>query len=66
MNVYEVEIATDPIKAPGFRFNQHVRAASEDEARAKVQAAQGPDAKLLEVSIRRPCTDAEIAEELAR
>lgn len=64
MNVYEVEIATG---RPGVRLLQHVRAVDEAEAVKKVQAAQGPKAVLLpDVILRRPCTEAEIAEEAAK
>lgn len=57
--VYEVEIAST---VPGQRICQHVKAASPEQARKKVQAAQGPAAKLLGCKVWRRCTEAEIAE----
>jgi ACT domain-containing protein len=55
-DVYEVEVETG---IPGFRLLQHIKATDATDAQAKVEQIQG--AKCIEVSFRRPCTDAEIA-----
>jgi ACT domain-containing protein len=55
-DVYEVEVETG---IPGFRLLQHIKATDATDAQAKVEQIQG--AKCIDVSFRRPCTDAEIA-----
>jgi ACT domain-containing protein len=55
-DVYEVEVETG---IPGFRLLQHIKATDATDAQVRVEQIQS--AKCIEVSFRRPCTDAEIA-----
>lgn len=59
-NVYEVAMAS---RTPGQAFEQHVRARDEDEAKAKVMAAQGPGTVIEEVRFRRECSAEENQQE---
>jgi hypothetical protein len=62
MNVYEVELETG---IPGYRVLRHVRAVDEQQAREKAQALHPDWPVSPHVTLRRPCTKAEIKEAVA-
>lgn len=61
MNVYEVEM---PTERKGYRFLCHLRAT--DEADALARATQRFEVVPLGVVFRRPCTEAETAEQVEK